>query len=234
VTVTSIESGMFWAEIVASGGDEESAKYIVRDAGGSVHHLQRCELRARVWYTFGQTGVTNDKNHDSYATQHFMDKFIDEWLQGHTIHSIHIHSDNAGSHFKNSKTLNYLSRLFDRLNLKVTWSFGCPGHGKGPWDGFGGVMKRIMRRDTINDNVVILDFVGAAEHLRSRLCTEDWQQKHGLDSRYTINKVLIFDSHSKDIDRRENEVYEPVIGIRKSFGCRPDCCCCVSLHCCLD
>ena len=79
-------------------------------------------------------------------------------------------------------------------------------------------MKRVMRRGTIDGNVVILDYIDAAEHLRSRFCTDGWQQTHGLDSKYTINEVSIFNSYSKDIDRRENEVYESVVGIRKSFG----------------
>ena len=227
VTVTSTQHGMFWAEVVESGGGEEGAVCTVRDVAGSKHQLQRCELRERVWYTVAQTGVTNDKKHDSYSTQHFMDLFINEWLQEHNIVSIHIHSDNAGSHFKNSRTLNYLSRLRSRLQsvveeagvvFKVTWSFGCPGHGKGPWDGFGGLLKRVMRRDTIDGNVVILDYVEAAQHLRRKFCTAGWQQKHGLDSRYTINKVSIFDAHSKGINRKEHEVYESVVGIQKSFG----------------
>jgi hypothetical protein len=140
VTVTSLEHGMFWAEAISCGGDAEDAKCTVRDAAGALHDFQRCELRARVWYTVAQAGCTNDKKHDSYATQHFMERFIDEWMSEHKITSIHIHSDNAGSHFKNSRTLNYLSRLHDRMQLlrekdevgyapafKVTWSFGCPG-----------------------------------------------------------------------------------------------------------
>ena len=28
--------------------------------------------------------------------------------------------------------------------------FGCPGHGKGPWDGFGAVVKQRNNRDTKN------------------------------------------------------------------------------------
>jgi hypothetical protein len=232
VTITSVQCGMFWAEVVAAGGSEERAQYTVRDAAGTLHQFIRCELRARVWYTMAQTGVTNDKKHDSYSTQHFMNVFIDEWLDEHSatadddplasairhITSLHIHSDNAGSHFKNSKTLNFLSRLFERLGFKVTWSFGCPGHGKGPWDGFGGLMKRVMRRDTIDENVVLLDYVQAAAHLRTRFCTELWQQKHGLDSKYTINKVSVIEAHSLDIDRRDYEVFAPAVGIRKSFG----------------
>jgi hypothetical protein len=66
--------------------------------------------------------------------------------------------------------------------------------------------------------VVIKDFRGAVAHLRSRFCTETWQQDHGLDSKFTINRVSIVEAHSHEIDRRAEELYEPVVGIRKSFG----------------
>ena len=115
---------------MAAGGEASTDMYTVRDEAGTTYQLPRCDLRARVWYTTAQTGVTNDKKHDSYSTQHFMDIFIEEWVAEAAVTSIHIHSGNAGSHFKNSRTLNYLSRLHERLGLKATWSFGCPGHGE--------------------------------------------------------------------------------------------------------
>ena len=130
MTVTSIAAGKFWAEVVAAGGEASTDMCTVRDEADMACQLPRGDLRARVWYTIAQTGVTNDKKHDSYSTQHFMDIFIDEWVAEAVVMSIHIHSDNAGSHFKNSRTLNYLSRLHERLDLKATWSFGCPGHGE--------------------------------------------------------------------------------------------------------
>ena len=140
VSVTSINKGMFWAEIKYVGGVLEDSVYLVEDEAGTKHVLMRCELRARVWYTAAQAGCTNDKKHDSYATQHCMERFIDEWMSAHKIGSIRIHSNNGSSHFKNSRTLDYLSRLHDRMQLlretnefgyappfKATWSFGCPG-----------------------------------------------------------------------------------------------------------
>ena len=62
------------------------------------------------------------------------------------------------------------------------------------------------------------DYIQAAVHLEARFCTPMWQQEHELDSKYTINEVSIIDAHSKDIDRRENEEYDRVVGIRKPFG----------------
>ena len=57
------------------------------------------------------------------------------------------HSDNA-THFKSGKMFHYWSnRSTDVDFLKMVWiNFGCPGHGKGPWDGFGAVVKTQVQK----------------------------------------------------------------------------------------
>ena len=119
----------FWAQVTNCTGSAESDKCTVIDATGKECTVPRSQLRARVWHTTAQIGLTNDRKHDSYSTQHFMTEMIKRWKSfGEHFHSLHVHSDNAGSHFKNSRTLNFLSRLKAALNgMKVTWSFGCPG-----------------------------------------------------------------------------------------------------------
>ena len=54
-----------------------------------------------------------------------------------------MHSDNASQHFKTVKALHWLSHLKERFPWlrTVRWCFGCPGHGKGPWDGISAVMR---------------------------------------------------------------------------------------------
>ena len=61
------------------------------------------------------------------------------------------HSDNA-THFKSGKMLHYWSTITSKQDfLQRAWVyFGCPGHGKGPWDGFGAVVKQKNGRDTKN------------------------------------------------------------------------------------
>ena len=65
------------------------------------------------------------------STQHFIER-MQRWWQGfrEPVKSLFIHSDNAGSHFKSSKTMNFLSRLPKLFGWPAHWSFGCPGHGK--------------------------------------------------------------------------------------------------------
>ena len=39
--------------------------------------------------------------------------------------------------------------------IKAVWiDFGCPGHGKGPWDGMGAVMKQQLTRDLTNGQIL--------------------------------------------------------------------------------
>ena len=122
-----------WATVISGDGESEDSLYEVEDESGHRHTVQRKSLRARVWHTIAFVGVTGDKRHDSYATQHFLGRQLQWWktpsnLQEEVL-SVHMHSDNARQHFKNSKTLNFLSRLLELLTLQVvTWSFGCPGH----------------------------------------------------------------------------------------------------------
>ena len=149
VTVELEGEPAFWATVISGGGKEESSDYIVEDEHQLRRKVQRRYLRARVWKTVASVGVTGallcslypypymllrvgagDKKHDSYATQYFTLKMLRWWIDGsEVIHSIHIHSDNAGTHFKSNKTLNFLSRLKALLGVPVSWSFGCLGHG---------------------------------------------------------------------------------------------------------
>ena len=150
----------FYATVVNEGGAAyETDEYIVRDENGTSHGpFQRRYLRHRKWYTWAFVGITGDKKQDSYATQHFITMIL-SWLHAtvivtglETATRLYIHSDNAATHFKNSKTLNFLSRIPSIFTwiLIACWSFGCPGHGKGPWDGLGGILKRMLRQDTID------------------------------------------------------------------------------------
>jgi hypothetical protein len=61
--------------------------------------------------------------------------------------------------------------------------FGCAGHGKGPWDGLGAVMKQMIRRDILHNNILtssgyITTPAEVAEHLHKRFGTEEWKAAH--------------------------------------------------------
>jgi hypothetical protein len=66
------------------------------------------------------------------------------WLQ---------HTDNT-THVKSKENLNFWSERpaeYAKL-LKMVWvEFGCPGHGKGPWDGLGTMAKTKVTVDIMHD-----------------------------------------------------------------------------------
>ena len=96
------------------------------------------------------------------------------------------HADN-GTHFKSGKMFYYWSRRkMDVAFLYMVWvKFGCPGHGKGPWDGFGAVIKQRTSRDCKNDTFVSssgkkISSIDVAENLESHFCSEKYERDHRI------------------------------------------------------
>eukprot|EP00966_Prymnesium_polylepis_P081868 1896405-Prymnesium_polylepis.1 len=61
--------------------------------------------------------------------------------------------------------------------------FGCAGHGKGPWDGLGAVIKQTVHRDILHNNILtksgyITSPAEVAEHLHARFGTGEWKAAH--------------------------------------------------------
>lgn len=127
------------------------------------------------------------------------------------------HSDNA-SHFKSNKMLHYWStvreeaapihpapRLAEEQRLSTLWvEFGCAGHGKGPWDGLGAMLKQTVRRDVLHNTVLtasgyITSPEEVAEHLYHRFSTVEWREAH---LRGRINDIVILYSNATDIQER--------------------------------
>ena len=195
----------FWAEVVsvpaasADAADLECQVYGVRRFGAgddtAPEMFERRYLRHRKKRTTAFIHVSDDKTHDSHAAQTFINKTLD-WLEEHYVSSgkerfvaLHMHSDNAPSHFKCSKSMHYLTTLTERLKLwaptgrsfRIVWEFGAPGHGKGVWDGIGAWMKRTVRRDIVDHTARmptvktsdghILSAAQVHEHLKVCCCT---------------------------------------------------------------
>ena len=108
--------------------------------------------------------MSSDGKHDSYSMQHYVDAALVKLkptIDEQKMHALLVHSDNAAQHFKSSKSLYYFSNLKksnkdnddgvlpSRQHVphfaSVVWHFGAPGHGKGVWDGLGGVLKNYIR-----------------------------------------------------------------------------------------
>lgn len=138
------------------------------------------------------------------------------------------HADNA-THFKSSGNFYWWSKRLDCIEfLRSIWlEFGCPGKGKGPWDGLGAVAKTKVRNDITNDKCRtasgrIRSALEVAEHLRNVFADGQWVMKH---AHMKINEVVVFyvEKSEKDESFPRNEwpavdpKYSTVNGISKKY-----------------
>mmetsp|Transcript_3312 Transcript_3312/g.8239 ORF Transcript_3312/g.8239 Transcript_3312/m.8239 type:complete len:726 (+) Transcript_3312:2193-4370(+) len=260
---TTPPTGSFWAEVVTvpsnvgsncaesadQNVDHSVLLYGVRRHGAPKDAppqlIERRYLRDRVMKTKAFIHVSDDKTHDSNAAQKFLNQTF-ESLDEHYVAAgkekfvaLRMHSDNAPSHFKNSKMMHFLTTLQERLKnswapghniFRVVWDFGPPGHGKGVWDGIGAWMKRTVRQDVVDhrppsmptiltSNGVILSPKQVAEHLQARFETADYLATH-LDK--TINEVVVKFTPSQEIIRQlPDYTYDTLPGIKKTFQFMP-------------
>lgn len=124
-------AGEFWAEVehAWTGNFGISDWYAVRDQHGKLTYHPRRDLHRRVWVRKAYVGFSDDRKHDSWATQHFLDRIVAHAQHLGKFSALHLHSDNAAQHFKNSKSKNWLSLQLKSGIASATWSYGCPGHG---------------------------------------------------------------------------------------------------------
>jgi hypothetical protein len=183
--------------------------------------VRRALLRHRKLHTKAIFGISDDKKHDSYAAQWFMKATLDLLKLAYVdtgierFFAIHVHSDNAGSHFKSSKTVFFLSTLLAicaswpvaatagavAMSVRAFWEFGAPGHGKGVWDGLGALVKRTVKQDIIDGVALtstkhVTSAKEVAEHVRARFSTEEWKASHAAT---TINEIVVVYGSTEEI-----------------------------------
>jgi hypothetical protein len=94
--------------------------------------------------------VSADRSHDTYLVQGIMDDLADHFAaRGIIPSSWYFHTDGAPSHYtyKNKFTVQSLFRFKKRVSAHtILWATCAPGHGKGPWDGIGAVVKQLLAR----------------------------------------------------------------------------------------
>ena len=90
--------------------------------------------------------------------------------------------------------------------------------GKGPWDGFGAVLKRFLRRAVYDLKATLKGPEDVYMELKKHFESDEWQQEHA-GSNYTINRVIVQHAAIGDIERPAmEEEYESVHSIQRSFG----------------
>ena len=124
------------------------------------------------------------------------------------------HADNA-THFKSSNNLHWWSNQQDTLSfIRSIWvQYGCPGKGKGPWDGLGAMVKSKVRRDITNERCRtaskrIRSALEVAEHLRNLFSTPDWLRKH---THMKINEIVVMYIDKDETDPDYPKFHWPVV-----------------------
>ena len=145
VTVNYGLSSERWAVVLEAFDDDDDDDDLVRikDEHGKASSVERQDLSPRQVTTQAHVIVSDDSKHDTFFTQHALRQILENLRSVRsTFDEVAIRSDGAASHFKNRFTLHFLGEFAEEQALtSLTWDFGAPGHGKGPWDGIGGVVK---------------------------------------------------------------------------------------------
>jgi hypothetical protein len=209
VTVEDGSSVPYHAVVKSTGTEGFCNVVCTGDENSTVLTVPRAQCRHRVERSIAHVFATGDRLHDSSATQHFMTLQMDWFVKqkhlgtmNETFSKHHIHSDNAGQHFKNKYSARFLTLYQIKYNLDVTtWSFGCPGHGKGAWDGLGGTMKNWLGRQANEMNQQVDPHrtpKDCADALQAHFGSETWQQSHRNN---IISSIVIHYVGPDDIKR---------------------------------
>ena len=140
-----------------------------------------------------QIFVSEDGKHDTYFVQHAMDELQKYFKKekGMTFRRWYINTDGAASHFKNKYTMHSLRVFLEKSGAaSVMWETCAPGHGKGPWDGIGAVIKRTIRALEVKDPVQY--FHRNAVDVYFTLVDHFHGWKKGLSQRCSVDKFNFF------------------------------------------
>ncbi len=127
-------------------------------------------------------------------------------------------------HFKSKENLNFWSeRPAEYVKwLKMVWvEFGCPGHGKGPWDGLGAMAKSkvtvdIMHGKERTSTGKITSAMLVTQNFRGICCNKDWDMEH---ADMKIQQVFVMYLHDNQISRPPAPpIVSPCKGIMSCFS----------------
>ena len=158
------------------------------------------------------------------------EEFANDIPEGKITH-LHLHSDNAGQHFKSSGAIGYFNSLIlDRggaADCMHVYSFGAPGHGKGFFDGLGGALKNkihslIQGKKSVGDNIAGTSsgYILNVEDVHDALKEYFENGRDGLrknKSKNQVNKFMLFKQLTQDNPIRRTE--ETFTGLEKINSC---------------
>ena len=129
-----------------------------------------------------------------------------------------VRSDGAGSHFKNKFTMQFMTKFkTDQGLVRATWCIGCPGHGKGKWDGLAGMLKQWLRQMIMDSVLLIKEAKQVYELLRSHFMSDKWKNEHEMNYISVMNIMYISED---EVVRKEPHSYDCTAIHAHGRGCR--------------
>lgn len=68
----------------------------------------------------------------------------------------------------------------------LTLTFGAPGHGKGTWDGFGGILKNAATRRIVSESLIVKTAKEVYDLLIRLFCSEIKQEEYANAKRIKV------------------------------------------------
>ena len=150
-----VKNNLSPGQVLAGGDFSENYSFVIQDAAQGVHWSNTaCTLHPWICYyrednsikTFSVLFVSDCLVHNTvavYTFQKILVKLLQEKLN---LLDTHYFSDECSQQYKNKKNFLNLAPHVSDFGVEGTWSFSATSHGKGPWDGLAGSVKRSCSR----------------------------------------------------------------------------------------
>ena len=226
---TEIKNNLKEGEILVQGDFAENFKIIVQNASQSFHwNNKQVTIHPFVCYFRNSDGeikhvsyvpISECNTHDTVAVYMFQEKLI-KFLKetvGFDIKKIFYFSDGCAGQYKNCKNFINLCHHESFFGIEAEWHFFATSHGKGACDGVGGIIKRIIRKESLqrlyknqlNDAYSIFQFLSKDKDFsKSGLTVEYFHQED-----YDKTEDFLRDRFSEAITipgTRKYHYYKPI------------------------
>ena len=151
-------------EVLAFGDFSQNYAFIYQDAAQGVHwNNSSCTLHPWITYYRGQDGeiktfslliISDCLTHETVQVYSFQKLLIEQLKmkleeEGLILNKIEYGTDGCAKQYKNKKNLSNLAHHVEYFGVKAKWTFQATSHGKGPWNGLAGCVKREAALETL-------------------------------------------------------------------------------------
>ena len=154
-------------EVLSVGDFSENYSFVMQDAAQGVHWFNTsCTLHPWICYynedntikMFSVLFISDCLTHDTVAVYAFQKVLIQLLKERMNLAAVQYFSDGCSKQYKNKKNFLNLAYHVADFGVQADWSFSATSHGKGPWDGLAGSVKREAALESLrrpHDNQIL-------------------------------------------------------------------------------